>query len=143
MKMFQNPNLGEQGSSFFRKLPSWKTSQPFDRFSHVIHRWIQQKRTKLSHQHFSKVQSRGAREQFFSKTTLLNNFWTVRPIFHVIHRSIQQNKGNKVESSTLFKLSIQGSKGALLSKTSLLNDFSTVWPIFIKNTPIDSAKQVE
>jgi tRNA splicing ligase len=55
-EIFQNSNLGEQGSNFFRKLPFRMSFEPFHRLPHVIHRSIKQtKRNKLKHSKFFKI----------------------------------------------------------------------------------------
>jgi hypothetical protein len=66
---------------------------------------------KLKSSNFPKFQSRGARQHFFSKTLLLNNFLTVRPIFTSntpIH-SAKQGKQNEIIQFLNFNLEEQGS----------------------------------
>jgi hypothetical protein len=94
-------------------------------------------------QNFCKPLLKGAIGEF-QKSSPLNNFWNVRRIFTSnIHRSIQQNKGNKMKSSNLSKFHSWGAREQFLSKTPLLNNFLTVRPIFTINIPIDSGWQEE
>jgi hypothetical protein len=82
----------------------WITFNPFNRFSLVIHQWIQLNYWKLeSHQKFSNP-CLGEQLGNFQKGSLLNNFWTVWPIFtsSTLIDSAKQGEQNKIIK--LFKI---------------------------------------
>jgi hypothetical protein len=83
---------------------------------------------------FLKFHSRGAREQFFSKTPLLNNFLTVWPIFtsDTLVDSGKQGKQNEIIKFSKFHS--RGAREQFSWKTPLLNNFLTVWRICLQST---------